>query len=963
MGSRSILTLALALATAPALAPLALQAQAATATRTPAPPPPSPADSGARRAPPATDLARTRLPLDPDVLAGTLPNGMRYYVRANHKPEKRAELRLVVNAGSVLEDPDQLGLAHVVEHMAFNGTRHFQKHQLVDYLESIGMRFGADLNASTDFDETTYMLQVPTDSAHALATGLEILDDWAQGQLFDTTMVHKERGVVLEEWRLGRGAEQRIRNQQLPVLFGGSRYAQRLPIGTASSIEHFDPRALVRFYHDWYRPDLMAVVAVGDFDAHAIEQAIRARFGAIPRPPRARARASFDVPARDTTRYAIATDREADQTRISVYWRAPLDSVRTEADYRRMLVERLHDRMLSTRLGELAQKPNPPFVGAGVGRGRIVRTDEVVYMGATVRDGGAATGLDALVTEAERARRFGFTPGELGRAKANLLRSLERAFAERDKTESDAYADEYVDNFLNGDPAPGIALEYRLAQTLLPGITLAEVNAVSSGGDGRDRVVLVSAPAKPDAPVPERAQLGGVFTAVGTKTIEPYRDDVSDAPLVPTLPTPAAIAAERAIADLGARELRLGNGVRVILKPTDFKADEVLLGAWSPGGTSLLDDRDAALAGLGVAAVRAGGLGSYSQIELGKALAGKAASVYPALSSTRQELRGSASPKDLETLFQLVYLTLTAPRADTAAVAALRQRLHAVLANRGADPESVYGDSLSAVLASHSPRARPLTPALLDSLDLDRALRTYRERFGDAGDLTFVLVGSFDVDSIRPLLVKYLGALPALGRHEHFRDVDPLPPEGVVRKVVRKGVDPKSRVDLFFSGPFEPTLENRVALQTLAQVLDIHLRDVLREQLGGTYDIGASASSAREPRARYSLQVSFGCAPERVDSLTARVFREIERLRAQGPDTADLAKVKEQTRRQREVALKQNGWWLDRLSYAAAYDPDFGSVLAGGTAQERVSIADVRAAARRYLDPAHYVEGMLLPER
>ncbi len=921
-----------------------------------------PALARAQAALPLTDT--TRLTLDPQVLAGTLPNGLRYYVRANHKPEKRAELRLAVNAGSVLEDADQLGLAHVVEHMAFNGTEHFQRHELVDYLESIGMRFGADLNASTGFDETIYLLQVPTDSGGALAKGIEILGDWAHGQLFDTTMVHKERGVVLEEWRLGRGAEERISNKQLPVLFGGSRYAERIPIGTAESIEHFDPKALVRFYHDWYRPDLMAVVAVGDFDAKQVESMIRRTFAAIADPTNERARTLFSVPANDTTRYSIATDREAERTQVSVYWKLPADSVRTPADYRRELVEHLYDRMLSSRLSELAQKPNPPFIGAGAGRGRLVRADRVAFLGAAVKDGGVERGLGALVTEAERARRHGFTPGELARQKAVLLRSMEQAYDERDKTESSDFAGDYVDNFLNGDPVPGIAVEYRLYQQLLPGITLDEVNALARQALGdRDRVVLVSAPDKPGVAVPTQAQLAAVFDSVKHATIEPYHDDVADAPLVPKLPAPARIVSERALGNLGARELRLGNGVRVILKPTRFKADEVLLDAWSPGGASLLSDREAALADLIPGAVRAGGLGTFSQIELTKALAGKAARVYPSLGETTQELTGSASAKDLETLLQLAYLTVTAPRADTAAFAALKQRLRAAIENRGADPEGVYSDSLDAVLTQHSPRARPLTPALLDSLDLGEALRVYRARFGAADDMTFVLVGSFAVDSIRPLMVKYLGALPAGGRHERFRNVAPTPPTGVVKKVVRKGVDPKSRVDLVFSGPFDFTAANRQALRALAEVLDLHLRDVVREQLGGTYDIGASARSDRDPTPRYSLTISFGCAPDRVDALTARVFQEIARIRAQGPSAADLAKVKEQERREREVALQQNGWWLSRLAFAAAYEPDFSRVLEGGRLIEGTSAATVQAAAVRYLNVSRYVEGVLLPEK
>lgn len=910
------------------------------------------------------DVARdtTRLTLDPQVVTGTLPNGLRYYIRENHKPEKRAELQLAVNAGSVVEDSDQLGLAHFTEHMAFNGTRHFEKNALLEYMRSIGMRFGAELNAYTSFDETVYFLTVPTDTGTALSKGFDVLADWAQGQLFDTTEIRKERGVVLEEWRLGRGAGMRMYNKQAPVVFAGSRYADRLVIGTKESITGFDPTALRRFYRDWYRPDLMAVVAVGDFDARKIESMIRERFAALAAPAQARPRPAYGVPGADSIRFALATDKEATNTSLTVLWRIPADSVRTVADYRRDLVDDLYTGMLSVRLSELAQKPDPPFVGAYSFVSEMVRRDRVFAMGTAVKEGGETRGLDALLTEAERVRRHGFTAGELARQKARVLRSLEQAYNERDKTESGRYAMVYVQNFLNGTPAEGSEAAFRLAQRLFPGITLDEVNALSAGFlSGADRLVIGSAPEKSGVQAVTPGQLAAVFPSLKDRQIEAYKDVVADAPLVASLPKGAPIASERELPEVGAREIRLGNGVRVLLKPTDFKADEVMLQAYSIGGSSLLSEGDASKASLATGFVLAGGLGRLSQIDLAKVLAGKNARVFPMITETTQGLSGSASPRDLELLFQLTYLTLTSPRVDSGAFSSYKQRLRAMLENRGASPEQAWSDTLMVVLAQHSARRRPITAARVDSIQYDDALRIYRNRFADAGALRFVLVGSFNVDTVRPLLVKYLGALPSLGRHERPADVLPDAPTGVVKAAVRKGVEQKSSVAIVFSGPVAFGPDENARLNQLASLLSDHLLDVVREELGGTYGISAYASASRLPKPRYQFTINFGCAPDRVDQLTARIFSEIEKIRTQGPDTADVRKTKEQARRTREVSLKQNQWWLTQLYAASIYEWPWSTIPAGAARIEALDAKSIQETARKYLDPKRYVQVVLLP--
>ena len=904
----------------------------------------------------------TPLPADPLVRTGRLPNGLRYWVRRNGKPEGRAELRLVVDAGSVLEDDDQRGLAHFVEHMAFNGTAHFAKQELVHYLESIGMRFGADLNASTGFDETVYMLMVPTDTAATLERGLDILEDWAHAVTFDSTEIEKERGVVIEEWRGGQGAGARMRDKQLPILFRGSRYAVRLPIGDRQVLETFDPRALRRFYADWYRPDLMGVVAVGDFDPARVEQLIVRHFGPLRNPPGERPRPEAPVPPNRETLVAIATDPEATGTSVSVVWKQPDRDTRTVGDYRRGLVEALYNRMLDNRLDEIVQRPDAPFIGASSSLGGFVRNSSAYEMGAAVRDGGVLRGLQALLTEAARVERFGFTPTELEREKREMLRGIERAYAEREKTVSAAYAGEYVSSFLEDEPSPGVAYEYMLYRTLLPGIGLPEVNRLAREWlVDTNRVVLVNAPDKPGS-VPSEAALLAVFDSIGRQPLTAYTDSVGAGPLVERTPPPAAVTSTRRIPELGVTEWRLANGVRVIAKPTDFKADEVLMTAYSPGGTSLAADSTFIAASTAALVVSAGGVGRFGRVELEKALAGQAVRVGPFVSDREEGFSGSASPRDLETLLQLVYLYVTAPRQDSAAYAALMQRLRASIANRGLSPNAAFSDTLQVTLAQHNPRARPLTPALLDEMNLGTSYRFFRDRFADAGDFTFVFVGSFTPDTLLPLVQRWLGALPAHGRVDRPRDIVIAPPTGVVTRTVVRGAEPKSRTALVFTGPARFDRQTRYVLSSLADVMEIELRESLREELGGTYSVDVSAGLDRDPRPQYSLSIDFGSAPERADELTRAVFAVIDSLRRTGPAATDVAKVAEAQRRDRETAIKQNGYWLGQLAGSDRYGWDPRQILTGETLINSLSAPMLRDAARKYLRTDNYVRVTLVPE-
>ena len=911
----------------------------------------------------AREMSST-LPLDTVNTKGRLPNGITYNIRANRKPEKRAELRLVINAGSILEDHNQQGLAHFVEHMAFNGTQNFPKQDLVNFLESVGVRFGADLNAYTSFDETVYMLQVPTDTPSILNKGFDILEDWAHLVSFEGDEIDKERGVIVEEWRLRRGAEARIRDKQLPIVFKNSRYAERLPIGQKDILESFKHDTLRRFYKDWYHPDLMAVVAVGDFDKKHIEALITTHFSAIPKPSDLRKRPSYPVPGNQETLFAIATDPEESSTEVSLNFKHDVEPDTLVRDYRRGIIERLYNEMLTNRLTELTRQSDPPYLYAYSYHGRFVRTKEFYSLTTVVKEGGVQKGLAAMLTEAQRVRTYGFTATELARQKEEALRLMQAAYEERDKTESSSFASEYIRNFLVDEPVPGIAREYELYRTLLPGITLEEVNRIADNWiTEQNRVVMLSAPEKAGSPLPTETVLSALIDSVTKASVAPYVDKISAEPLVPNVPLPGQIVDRKEWKELGATEWRLSNGIRVILKPTDFKNDEVLFSAFSWGGSSLVPDDEYVSAITATSVVREGGLGSFDRIALEKKLAGKLANVAPSISELAEGVSGSASTRDLATMFQLLHLTFTAPREDSVAFLSYRARMRGALENRNARPEAAFEDTILVTMSQYHARRRPFSLAMLEEMDLKRSFAFYRDRFADAGDFTFIFVGSFSEKEIEPLIRTYLATLPSHGRSEKWKDVGIRPPKGVVAKTVARGIEPKAQVRMIFSGPFTWSRENRHAMAALASVLRIKLREALREEKGGTYGVSVGGSPIHFPRAEYRFTVSFGCAPERVDELIKTALEQIDSLKIFGAADSYITKVKETEWREREVSLKQNGFWLSALEFCLSNDIDPKQILTFTELIAALTSDVVRDAARTYLNTNEYATFILVPNQ
>jgi zinc protease len=904
------------------------------------------------------------LTLDPQIHHGRLDNGLTYFIRQNRKPENRAALRLAVNAGSVLEQDDQRGLAHFLEHMAFNGTENFEKQQLVDFLEGIGMRFGPDLNAYTGFDETVYLLEVPLDDPAVFEKAFLVLRDWAAGLTLDPVEIDKERGVILEEWRLGRGAQQRVLDRQIPVLFHQSRYAERLPIGEPDIIKSAPREAFSRFYRQWYRPDLMAVAAVGDFDPAQVEQLIRKHFADLENPPDAPHRPAVPVADHAETLFSIETDPELAYTSVQIAYKRDALLQRFESDYRRMLVEQLYSAMLNDRLDEQVRQADPPFLFAGVGEMGLTRTKNVYVQTAVVRENDPARGLNALLLEARRVNRDGFGNAELERAKARILRAYEQSYNERDKTPSASYADEYVRHFLEGEAVPGIARELELARQFLADISLDEVNrAAAQWTAPTNRVVLFSAPGKTAAAVPSQEEILAIVQAAERAPLEAYTDNVEEAPLLPQLPEPGRVTSELFHERIDVTEWRLSNGARVLLKPTQFKNDQLLLRGSSPGGHSLVPDHQYVPASTASTIVSQSGLGAFNATQLEKKLAGKIARASAHLDSQFENISGFASPDDLETFFQLVNLRFTAPRADQEIYLSLLARLRETVQNRRNDPGAVFADALEEALFRNHPRHQPLSPDTLERMDRERSLQIYRERFADAGDFTFVIVGNFTLDNIRPLVERYLASLPANGRNETGRFNHDDPTRGQHTLTVHRGIEPKCTVQILFTGDTDWNDEERYALRAAVDILRIRLREALREDLGGVYGVGISGNLNRWPKGSFASSVQFGCDPARADDLIQVALKEIIDLQENGPTEVNLAKVREQHLREFEIGIQENAFWLNNLLFRAQHDLPLAGLLDFPEKPRNLTADAVRDAARKYFAADNRFIARLLPEQ
>ena len=987
-------------------------------------------------------FSNTPLPKDPLLIEGKLPNGLSYYIRRNLKPENRAELRLVVNAGSVLEEDDQQGLAHFVEHMAFNGTARFPKNSLVNWLESIGMRFGPETNAYTSFDETVYQLEVPLDDPRILDTALDILYDWAFGMTLAEDDIEKERGVILEEWRLGRGASSRVRDRQYPTLWKGSRYAERLPIGKPPVIQGAPPEALRRFYKDWYRPDLMAIVAVGDFYPAEIEKRIREKFSLCfsgqPAPPPSpsnspklnpRPRPVFSVPDHEDTLVSVATDPELPYSSVGIYLKQDPTVPRTFAEYRQELIENLFFSVLNSRFSDLSRKPGAPFLFAGAGSAHPIRAKKLLYVSASAEEGGIQKALEGILTELRRIQLYGVSAQEVERAKAEIQRQAEQRAREQYTLSSSTFVRSYVDAYLRGTPTMGPVYAFRVVTHLLNAISPAEVAGLAQPFlEPANRVILVSAPEKERPRLPKEEDLLALAEDAAKAIPTPYTEEAALTQLLEpgtpkeegTLVRIKGPVSER----YSAVEWRLGNGARVVLKHTDFKADELLFSAFSLGGTSLAEDEYVLSATFSSDVIEQSGLGNFSSSQIEKYLSGKLVSLSPRIDEVALRFNGSSSRKDLETFFQLLYLYFTSPRYDEGAITRYLDQVRTSLSTQENSPEERYRRMIQETLKSGHPRSLPLTAERLSQVDPKKAYAFYRSLVSRPDTFTFVFVGSVKPEELEPYLKRYLAVVPVLKKGIEGNENkapsqtpghEPIPPlergadgksavqgkpaggenasggspgngktaahvpsaeresilwevveragslidRGVrfrtesVQKVLKAGKEPRSFVTLYFTGGWDWSLDEMSYLNLLEDYLDIRLREVLREDRGGTYGVNVSITPRRAPVPEYSIEVSFGTAPTRVEELLGILHEELEKLKTTPPLDSDVAKVKEQRFRLLERGRKENGFWryfLTQELYYEAVDRVQG-IQRSGESRNRGTLFDLWEQTARSLTP------------
>ncbi len=905
-----------------------------------------------------------KLPMDPAVKVGKLDNGLKYYIRKNVEPKNRAELRLVIKAGSILETEEQRGLAHFMEHMNFNGTKNFPKNELVNFLEKSGIKFGADLNAYTSFDETVYMLPVPTDTLAKFEKYLSVLADWSGNATLDHDEIDKERGVILEEARLRKGASQRINEKLYPVLFRGSRYAERLPIGLDDVIQKAPYSEFKKFKEDWYRPNLTAVVAVGDFDPAVVEAMIKKLFGGFKNPQNQKARTEFKVPLTGGTDAVVITDKEQPYSMVQLFYLQQEQKEVTATDRRKGVIRSLFNTMISRRLQELMQKADPPFqYGMSNYSGFLAGLDALNAI-AVAKGNEVEKALTEVLDENQRAAQFGFTQGELDRAKIQYKTGVEKQLAEKDKTASAAFVDELVDGFLNDVVMTDIVYDKQFIDGHLEGINLAEVNSFVKEIITKDnRVLVLIGPEKDKDNLPTVDRLKALLDNTGS-TITPYVDEAVATSLVSKVPAAGKLVSATAIPEVGVTEYTFANGIKVVLKPTDFKNDEILFRGGRWGGSSLYSDKDYDNASLSSMVASQSGNGDLSNTQLTKYLTGKVVRVNAGVGALSESISGSSTAKDLETALQMIYNKFTNNKLDKEVVKGFLATQKGALANTEATPtpEKVYGDTLNYLLSNYHFRGRPMTSERIGAVDAERSMDIFKERFADASGFEFTFVGNFEVAKIEPLLATYLGSLPTTGKKAEYKDLGITPPAGKVSKTVKKGTEDKANVMLVISGNYAPTEAEELQLTALGEALQIKLTEKLREEEGGVYSPYARISTNRFPSPKFRLTIGFGCAPANVEKLIAISLEEVKNLSVNGASAEDIGKFVNNSKLNYQTNLKSNNFWLSKLGDKTQKGEDFKTILGYEKDLEKVTSESTKATAKKYLTGDNVIRVVLLPE-
>ncbi|MCF0236048.1 MAG: insulinase family protein [Bacteroidaceae bacterium] len=859
-----------------------------------------------------------QLPLDPAVRYGKLPNGLTYYIRKNAKPEGQVNFYIAQKVGSVQEEDSQRGLAHFLEHMAFNGSKHFPNDgQLIKYCESIGVKFGQNLNAYTSTDETVYNIDNVPVSPSNIDSCLYILADWSGGLLLSTKEIDKERGVIHEEWRMRTTGMMRIYERQLPNLYPGSRYGNRMPIGTMDVVLNFPPDTLRAYYHKWYRPDLQGVVVVGDIDVDQMESKIKSILGAIEMPANAAKYEHYPVPANNEPIYIIDKDKEVTNSSIYVMFKHdPLpEELRGTMTF---LLKNYFDNVITSsidaRLAELAKKADSPFTAAGVGYGNylVSKTADAFQVYVAPKPGMGKEAVQAVMQEVERAMRFGLTEGEVIRQREEFLASLESAYNNREKQNHNYYTSQYVRHFLEGNATPGIEVTYPTFKQLAPALPAEVFNELLKGyaaSTDTNFVLMAVYPDKEGVAVPTVDELKSAIAAAKAANLEAYVDNVKSEPLIPVLPKKGKIKKTKA-APFGYTEWTLSNGARVYFKQTDFNDDQVSFGARSFGGSYKFNDSQVVNAKLLDAAIASAGLGDFTATDLQKKLAGKKANVASSLNRLSEELNGGSTPKDLRTLFELIYLKFQKPGHDVEAFNSLITMLRTQLQNAEKDPQKAFRDSINSTLYNNHPRYLPVSLADLDKVNFDEIQRMYTERFKSAGDFDFYFTGAFNVDSLRIFTEQYIASLPGVKKRETYTDLNLNPVQGVVEnRFYREMETPQAMLLQYWNGLTPYDMKTALVASVFGDVLDKRYLKSIREDGGMAYSVNAAANVQYGSRDRYSLQIVCPFTPEKVDSVLYLMDLGIQEIARDGVRADELDEIKKFEEKQYTAAQRTNDYW------------------------------------------------------
>ena len=915
----------------------------------------------------AQQMQMPPVPLDPAVKTGKLENGLTYYIRHNEWPEKRCDFYIAQRVGSMQEEDDQRGLAHFLEHMCFNGTTHFPGDALKQYLERIGVKFGENLNAYTSFDETVYNINnVNVETAGAIDSCLLILHDWSHDLLLEDKEIDKERGVIEEEWRMRRSAQMRLIEKALPVVCKDSKYAERMPIGTMEVVKNFPYETLRSYYRKWYRPDLQALVVVGDVDPEAVEKKLQEMFADIAAPaPDAAVREEFPVPDNKEPLVFVGTDKEFPGMEALVMFKSdplPREMRGTMAYIGIDFIKDAVTGMLNERLNEITRQADAPFSGAGLDYSEylVAKTKDAFILDVSMKEGRYTEGIKAAYRELLRAVRNGFTESEYQRFKDEYLSRIDAAYEARDKRTNTSFVNAYVRHFIDNEPAPGIEWIHQTMQMIVPAVPLEAINAVLADLSQENRAILIMMPEKEGLTPPTEQEILSAMAEVDAEEIAAFTEEVSTDPLVPELKSKVKV---KKITDdiYGSKLITLSNGMKIHVKQTDYSPGKIIFRATSWGGNSLYSN-DEYINTSNVGLVRQGGLGAFSAVELNKKLAGKQAGASASVGARTEVIEGNCVKKDIETMLQLVYLNFTSPRRDDDAFTSQMERTRNALKNQELNPQITLQDSIVSVVYNNNVRAKRLKEADLDHISYDRLLEVYRERFANAKDFEFYLVGDVNADSVAPLLAKYLGALPVKGKKEKYKVIDQRMTKGERECYFTKEQDTPNSLNVFlYHTPMKETLRNDILVDMLQQAMTMLYTETVREDNGGAYGVPVNANLTDYPEEIAMAQIVLPTAPEKREAMTVIIKDGIKQMMEKGPSEENLAKIKEYMLRSHQEDLKKNGYWMNSLVSKTRYNQEF--VEGYEDCVQGVTVEDIRQVAQQIFGSGNrLVVGMETPK-